>query len=239
MATKVQQTDEGCLRKSSSLHRYKPIPLLLLDKEEDKISEELVMRCAIKKIDSIINSLPGQKKEMEMRKQVLLNTHIRSINTVLRKNEPSSSKDVTNPTEDVHRHIGRGVKASSARPELDSDSDSSDSDSSDSESESSDSELSDSDESDSDFTEEKVQDHQREDVKRDFEVEIEDALKQCYIDAKSKTEKPKKPFEKVVSGTFGVKRKRFLAEENFFIGSNRRAAESLLIQRVKRIRSTG
>ena len=239
MATKVQQTDEGCLRKSSSLHRYKPVPLLLLDKEEDNISEELVMRCAIKKIDSIINSLPGQKKEMEMRKQVLLNTHIRSINTVLRKNEPSSSKDVTNPTEDVQRHVGQGVKASSARSEPESDSDSSDSDSSDSESESSASELSDSDESDSDFTEEKVQDHQREDVKRDFEVEIEDALKQCYIDAKGTAEKQKKPSEKVASGTFGVKRKRFFAEENFFIGSNRRAAESLLIQRVKRIRSSG
>ena len=236
MATKVQQTDEGCLRKSSSLHRYKPVPLLLLDKEEDNISEELVMRCAIKKIDSIINSLPGQRREMEMRKQVLLNTHIRSINTVLRRNEPSSSKDLTNPKEDVHRHIGQGVKASSARPEPDSDSDSSDSDSSDSESESSDSELSDSSESDSDFIEEKVQDQKSEDVKRDFEFEIEDALKQCYIDAKNQTEKPKKPSEKVASGTFGVKRKRILVEETFFLG---RAAESLLIQRVKRIRSTG
>ena len=233
MATKVQQTDVGHLRKSSSLHRYKPIPLLLLDKEEDKISEELVMRCAIKKIDSIINSLPGQRREMEMRKQVLLNTHIRSINTVLRRNEPSSSKDLTNPKEDVHRHIGQGVKASSARPEPDSDSDSSDSDSSDSESESSDS---DSDDSGSDFTEEKVQDQKSEDVKRDFESEIEDALKQCYIDAKNQTEKPKKPSEKVASGTFGVKRKRILVEETFFLG---RAAESLLIQRVKRIRSTG
>ena len=93
MATKVQQTDEGHLRKPSSLHRYKPLPLLLLDKEEDEISEEVVRRCAIKKIDSIINSLPGQRREMEIRKQVLLNAHIRSINTVLRKNEPSSSKD--------------------------------------------------------------------------------------------------------------------------------------------------
>ena len=150
------------------------------------MNEETVRRLAINKVNSIINSLPGQRQELEMRKRVLMNTHIRAVN-----NQKMEAVEKMRRRNDFFAAT-QGVQAKSARPEPSSDSDS-DSDSDSKDSDSTDSDLSDSDSdlsdlSDPDVTEDKEKDLELENDEEtdttDFESEIEAALKGCSIGAK-------------------------------------------------------
>ena len=151
------------------------------------VNEQTVRVCAINKVNSIINSLPGERQELEMRKRVLMNTHIRAVNNKVKAVEICKQEVGNN-----FFAATQGVQAKSSRPEPISDSDSSDSD------------LSDSDLSDPEAIEDKARCRFKDlglENKTEFESDIEAALKGCFLGAS----KGKKAAKKIV----GLKRKNF------------------------------
>ena len=133
MSAKGEETGENNFRKSQNLDqtKYHHLALLLNKQDEVAVNEETVRKCAINKVNSIINCLPGERQELEMRKRVLMNTHIRAVNNKVKAVEKTGEREVGNN----FFVATQGVQAKSARPEpsSDSDSDLSDSDLSDSE----------------------------------------------------------------------------------------------------------
>ena len=185
MSAKVEETGQNNFRKLQKV-KYQHLALLLNKQDEEvQVNEETVRKCAINKVNSIINCLPGQRQELEMRKRVLMNTHIRAVNNMMVK---AVEKIVKREVGNNFFVATQGVQAKSARPEpsYDSDSESSDSDSD------SDSDLSDSDLSDPEAIADKARgcynDFEVEQNelanKSEFESEIETALKGCSIGVK-------------------------------------------------------
>ena len=168
--------------------RYQHLALLLKKQDVVPVNEQTVRMCAINKVNSIINSLPGERQELEMRKRVLMNTHIRAVNNKVKAVEICKQEVGNN-----FFAATQGVQAKSSRPEPSSDSDSSDSDLSDS----------DSDLSDPEAIEDKARCRYKDlgfENKTEFESDIEAALKGCFLAAK----KGKKAATKK---TVGLKRK--------------------------------
>ena len=229
MSAKVEETGENYFRKSPNLDqvKYHHLALLLKKQDEVPVDEETVRKFAINKVNSIMNNMAGERQELEMRKRVLMNTHIRAVNNKVKAVEKIDKREVGN----VFFSAKQGVQAKSARPEPSSDSDSdSDSDSSDSDSDSSDSDLSDSDSdsdsypdlSDSDLSDPEVTEDQAKKLENEeranrseFESEIETALKGCFIGRAKKgkktlvAKKTVSPGKKtlVIQKTVGLKRK--------------------------------
>ena len=196
MSAKVEETGENNFRKSQNLDkvRYQHLALLLNKQDEVVVNEETVRKCAINKVNSIINCMPGQRQELEMRKRVLMNTHIRAVNNTTKAVVKIGERGVGNN----FFAATQGVQTKSARPEPNSDSDS-------------DSDLSDSDPSDPEVIVDKARDcykdlerkNNEEPNKSEFEREIETALKGCFIGAK-KVSLGKKAAKKTVA----LKRKK-------------------------------
>ena len=199
MSAKVEETGENNFRKSQNLDkvRYQHLALLLNKQDEVVVNEETVRKCAINKVNSIINCMPGQRQELEMRKRVLINTHIRAVNNTTKAVVKIGEREVGNN----FFAATQGVQAISARPEPNSDSDSDLSDS-----DSSDSELSDpeviADKARGFYEDLELENNERAN-KSEFESEIETALKGCFIGAK-KVSSGKKGAKKTV----GLKRKK-------------------------------
>ena len=199
MSAKVEETGENKFRKSHNLDqtKYQHLALLLNKQDEVAVNEETVRKCAINKVNSIINCLPGERQELEMRKRVLMNTHIRAVNNKVKAVEKTGEREVGNN----FFVATQGVQAKSARPEPSSDSDS----------DLSDSDLSDSELSDPEVIADKArgfyEDLELENNERanksEFESEIETALKGCFIGAQ-KVFLEKKAAKKTVS----LKRKK-------------------------------
>ena len=75
MTEKNEETGENYFRKSpSGLNqvRYQHLALLLNKQDEVPVNEQTVRQCAINKVNSILNRFPGQRQELDIRKQVLL-----------------------------------------------------------------------------------------------------------------------------------------------------------------------
>ena len=174
------------------------------------VNEQTVRICAINKVNSIINSLPGERQELEMRKRVLMNTHIRAVNKKVKAVEICKQEVGNN-----FFAATQGVQAKSSRPEPSSDSDSDLSDS-------------DSDMSDPEAIEDKARCRYKDlglENKTEFESDIEAALKGCFLAAS----KGKKAAKKIV----GLKRKNPAVEDQLI--QKEEAEESPPMR--KRIRS--
>ena len=206
MSAKVEETGENNFRKSQNLDqmKYQHMALLLNKQDEEvQVNEETVRKCAINKVNSIINCLPGQRQELEMRKRVLMNTHIRAVNNQVKAVEKADKREVGNN----FFVATQGVQAKSARPEPSYDSDSESSDSaSDSDSDLSDSDLSDpeaiADKARGCYNDFEVEQNELAN-KSEFESEIETALKGCSIGVKKIS-----LGGKAAKKTVGLKRKK-------------------------------
>ena len=210
MTKKNEETGENYFRKSPSgpnQVRYQHLALLLNKQDEVPVNEKTVRQCAINKVNSILNRFPGQRQELDIRKQVLLNTHIRAVNKV------KCTEEVGNNLFDARQ----GVKAKSDWPDPQSDSDSNLSDS-----ESSDSDLSDSEsESESEEIESEARgcfkdlglDNNAKANKSDFEAEIEAAFKKCSINSKV-VSSGKKALLTKKTVSVGLKRKQILEQSS-------------------------
>ena len=166
------------------------------------MNEQTVRQCAINKVNSILNRFPGQRQEIDIRKQVLLNTHIRAVNKV------KCTEEAGNNLFDARQ----GVKAKSdwPDPQSDSDSESSDSDLSDSESESESEEIES--EARGCFKDLGLENNEKAN-KSDFEAEIEAAFKKCSINSKV-VSSGKKALLTKKTVSVGLKRKQILEQSS-------------------------
>ena len=215
MTKKNEETGENYFRKSPSgpnQVRYQHLALLLNKQDEVPVNEQTVRQCAINKVNSILNRFPGQRQELDIRKQVLLNTHIRAVNKV------KCTEEAGNNLFDARQ----GVKAKSDWPDPQSDSDSDLSDSDLSDSEFSDSDLSDSEsESESEEIESEARgcfkdlglENNENANKSDFETEIEAAFKKCSINSKVFSSGKKALLTKKTVSV-GLKRKQILEQSS-------------------------
>ena len=212
MTKKNEETGENYFRKSPGPNqvRYQHLALLLNKQDEVPVNEQTVRQCAINKVNSILSRFPGQRQEIDIRKQVLLNTHIRAVNKV----------KYTEEAENNLFGARQGVKAKSdwPDPQSDSDSDLSDSDLSDPES----SYLSDSEsESESEEIESEARgcfkdlglENNEKANKSDFEAEIEAAFKKCSINSKV-VSSGKKALLTKKTVSVGLKRKQILEKSS-------------------------